>query len=129
MARIRELVDQVASTDVTILILGESGVRKEIVAPTLHYKSNRSSKPFIKVNCAALPETLLESELFGYEKGAFTGATDRNPENLSRPPGEPSSWRRLGISAYRSKLSCFRFCRMGSFPDGGGVMFRCIPVS
>jgi two-component system response regulator AtoC len=79
MNRIRELIDQVAKTDVTVLIQGESGVGKEIVARALHLYSLRSEKPFIKVNCAALPDNLLESELFGYEKGAFTGAYRPKP--------------------------------------------------
>ncbi len=79
MNRIRELIDQVAKTDVTVLIQGESGVGKEIVARALHLYSLRSEKPLIKINCAALPEELLESELFGYEKGAFTGAYRKKP--------------------------------------------------
>ena len=79
MARIVEMMEQVADTDVTVLIDGESGVGKEPVARALHYRSSRKNKPFIKVNCAALPEELLESELFGYEKGAFTGAYNRKP--------------------------------------------------
>ena len=74
-----EMIGQVADTDVTVLIHGESGVGKEPVARALHYQSTRKDKPFIKVNCAALPEELLESELFGYEKGAFTGAYNRKP--------------------------------------------------
>ena len=79
MDRIKEVIDQVANTDVTVLIQGESGVGKEIVARALHLNSPRRDKPFIKVNCAALPEELLESELFGYEKGAFTGAYRQKP--------------------------------------------------
>jgi two-component system response regulator HydG len=78
--RMQELVDilsQVAPTDATLLILGESGTGKEVVANAVHENSLRSAQPFIKVSCAALPETLLESELFGHEKGAFTGAVAR----------------------------------------------------
>jgi transcriptional regulator with GAF, ATPase, and Fis domain len=79
MHRIKEIIDQVANADVTILIQGESGVGKEVVARSIHQNSNRRDKPFVKVNCAALPEELLESELFGYEKGAFTGAYRQKP--------------------------------------------------
>ena len=71
---IRELIDLTADTGLNVLITGESGVGKEVVAQNLFYKSQRKNKPFIKVNCAALPDGLLESELFGYERGAFTGA-------------------------------------------------------
>jgi transcriptional regulator with GAF, ATPase, and Fis domain len=79
MHRIKEIVDQIANTDVTILILGESGVGKEVVARSIHRNSPRKDRPFVKVNCAALPQDLLESELFGYEKGAFTGAYRQKP--------------------------------------------------
>jgi two-component system response regulator AtoC len=74
MIRARELMEKVAATDSTVLILGESGTGKELVAKTLHRLSTRRSKPFVVVHCGAIPETLLESELFGHEKGAFTGA-------------------------------------------------------
>jgi DNA-binding NtrC family response regulator len=74
MLRIKELITQIANTDVTVFIQGESGVGKEIIARELHQGSPRRDKPFVKVNCAALPSELLESELFGYERGAFTGA-------------------------------------------------------
>jgi transcriptional regulator with GAF, ATPase, and Fis domain len=72
--RIRKLIDQVADTNLNILVCGETGVGKEVVVRSLYQKSTRLGKPFVKVNCAALPQTLLESEMFGYEKGAFTGA-------------------------------------------------------
>ncbi|CAG1065325.1 Regulatory protein AtoC [uncultured bacterium] len=74
MEEIFEKIRIIAQTDSTVLILGESGTGKELVANAIHYNSPRKSEPFIKVSCAALPETLLEAELFGYEKGAFTGA-------------------------------------------------------
>jgi len=72
--KIREIVRKVADVDLNVLISGESGVGKELVARSLHYFSSRKKRPFIKVNCAALPGELIETELFGYEKGAFTGA-------------------------------------------------------
>jgi len=71
---VRSIIDRVADTDSTVLILGESGTGKEIVAKSLHFGSNRASAPFVPINCGAIPEDLLESELFGHEKGAFTGA-------------------------------------------------------
>jgi len=75
--RIRELINQVADTGLNTVVYGETGVGKELVVQNLYQKSNRTGKPFVKVNCAALPDTLLESEMFGYEQGAFTGADRR----------------------------------------------------
>jgi two-component system response regulator FlrC len=77
MVELRILADQIAPSDASILITGESGVGKEVMARYVHKKSRRADKPFISVNCAAIPENLLESELFGHEKGAFTGAVAR----------------------------------------------------
>jgi DNA-binding NtrC family response regulator len=77
MVEMRILADQIAPSDASILITGESGVGKEVMARYVHKKSRRADKPFISVNCAAIPENLLESELFGHEKGAFTGAVAR----------------------------------------------------
>ena len=75
--KIKKIIDQVADTELDILVFGETGVGKELVVRSLYQKSNRAGKPFIKVNCAALPDNLLESEMFGYERGAFTGADRR----------------------------------------------------
>jgi two-component system response regulator AtoC len=79
MVGVRDLIERVSDTDVTVLIRGESGTGKELVARALHERSLRRDKPFVKVNCAALPTELLESELFGFEKGAFTGAIQHKP--------------------------------------------------
>jgi two-component system response regulator HydG len=77
MQKLIQTISQVAKTDATVLINGESGTGKELIAGAIHYNSHRKEGPFIKINCAAITETLLESELFGHEKGAFTGATRR----------------------------------------------------
>ena len=87
MHRVKEMVDQVANTDVTVLIQGETGVGKEVVARYIHLNSFRKDKPFVKVNCAALPQELLESELFGYDKGAFTGAYRQKPGKFELADG------------------------------------------
>ncbi|PIQ97370.1 MAG: hypothetical protein COV67_04465, partial [Nitrospinae bacterium CG11_big_fil_rev_8_21_14_0_20_56_8] len=74
-----KLAGEVAGQNTTVILLGESGTGKELLAKALHYNSPRSAKPFIAINCAAFPDTLIESELFGYEKGAFTGAEKSRP--------------------------------------------------
>jgi two-component system, response regulator FlrC len=87
MARVIALVEQVAASEASILITGESGVGKEVVARHIHQKSKRSAKPFIAINCAAIPDNLLESELFGHEKGAFTGAVARRVGKFEEADG------------------------------------------
>lgn len=80
--KIRELISYVAKTEATVLITGETGVGKEVIAREIHQSSNRAAAPYIKVNCAAIPDSLLESELFGYEKGAFTGAQSKEKPGM-----------------------------------------------
>jgi two-component system response regulator HydG len=87
MAKLLETVAQVAPTEATVLIAGESGTGKEMIANAIHYNSLRKSAPFIKINCAALTETLLESELFGHEKGSFTGAERRREGKFVQAQG------------------------------------------
>ena len=87
MARVVKLAQQIAGSDASVLITGESGVGKEVMARFLHEKSKRASKPFVCVNCAAIPENLLESELFGHEKGAFTGAVARRVGKFEEADG------------------------------------------
>jgi two-component system response regulator HydG len=87
MAKLLDIVSQVAATEATILITGESGTGKEIIANAVHYNSLRKDAPFVKINCAALTETLLESELFGHEKGSFTGADRRREGKFQQADG------------------------------------------
>jgi transcriptional regulator with GAF, ATPase, and Fis domain len=81
------IIDRVAATPSTVLITGESGTGKELVARALHQGSQRKNKPFIKINCAAIPRDLMESELFGYDKGAFTGAVGSKPGRFELADG------------------------------------------
>jgi transcriptional regulator with PAS, ATPase and Fis domain len=85
--KIKELIGQVADTGLNTIVYGETGVGKELVVQSLYQKSDRVGKPFVKVNCAALPDTLLESEMFGYEQGAFTGAERRKRGKFEQASG------------------------------------------
>src|SRR6266403_1780049 len=87
MRRAFEIADRVAATDSTVLILGESGTGKDLLAQEIHARSSRSGKAYVAVNCAALPETLIESELFGYERGAFTGAAQQRRGKFEQAHG------------------------------------------
>ena len=87
MQEVYRLVERVLNTTATVLLTGESGTGKDLIARVLHYQGPRAKGPFIAVNCAAIPETLLEAELFGYERGAFTGATQRKPGRFELAAG------------------------------------------
>ena len=97
MKQLYKLIGKVSASDLTVLIQGESGTGKELIAKAIHYHSNRSSGPFIAVNSSAIPKDLLESEFFGHEKGAFTGAHERKIGKFEvAEGGDPSSWMRSG---------------------------------
>src|SRR5919109_196777 len=100
-----EQVAQVAQTNTTVLIRGESGTGKELIAHAIHYNSLRAKKPFVKVSCAALPESLIESELFGYEKGAFTGAQQRKKGRFELAEGGTLFLDEIGDGTFREALS------------------------
>jgi transcriptional regulator with PAS, ATPase and Fis domain len=87
MKRVAELIERVAATEANVLVLGESGTGKDLVARQIHDRSLRRGSPYVSIDCASLPEELLESELFGYEKGAFTGATETKPGRFEAAAG------------------------------------------
>ncbi len=120
MMRIRDLVEQVGDADVTVLIYGESGVGKEVVARTLHELSTRCEGTFVKVNCAALPEQLLESELFGYERGAFTGASNRKAGKFEIADGGTIFLDEIGEMSPPLQAKLLQVLQDGEFSRLGG---------
>ena len=111
---VMEQVGKVADSNATVLLLGETGTGKELVARAIHRLSLRSGSSFIKMNCAAIPSGLLESELFGHEKGAFTGAVARRLDDLSWPTRARCFWTRSARFRWRCSRSCCGYCRIGS---------------
>lgn len=120
MKEIYRLIEQVADSNATVLIRGESGTGKDLVAHAIHYNSTRAGKPFIKVNCTALPETLLESELFGHEKGAFTGATSRKPGRFERANGGTIFLDEIGDFSISLQVKMLRVMQFREFERLGG---------
>ncbi|MBI3085776.1 MAG: sigma-54-dependent Fis family transcriptional regulator [candidate division NC10 bacterium] len=121
MLRTLELVNQVAPSTATVLIQGESGTGKELIANALHHGSPRRARPFIKVNCAALPETLLESELFGYERGAFTGAVARREGRFELADGGTLFMDEIGDLSLATQAKLLRVLQEGEFDRLGGT--------
>ncbi len=121
MRDIYEQVAQVAHTNTTVLIRGESGTGKELVAHAIHYNSTRSSKPFVKVNCAALPESLIESELFGHEKGSFTGAIGRKRGRFELAEGGTLFLDEIGDLSPAMQVKLLRVLQEREFERVGGV--------
>ena len=120
MGPIRETIEHIADTDVTVLIQGESGVGKEVVARKVHAASTRCRGPFVKVNCAALPGELLESELFGYEKGAFTGAVARRPGKFEQASGGTIFLDEIGEMSLSAQAKLLHVLQDGRFSRLGG---------
>ena len=114
MRRVYEQVAQVVGTNATVMIRGESGTGKELIAHALHHHSPRAGKPFIRVNCAALPETLVETELFGHERGAFTGAQARRKGKFEQADGGTLFLDEIGELSPPPRPSCSACCRAAS---------------
>lgn len=121
MQGILEMVEQIAPTKTTVLIVGESGTGKELIAEAIHRGSPRAARPFIKVNCAALPETLLESELFGYERGAFTGADRQKPGRFELADGGSLFLDEVGDLPLHLQGKLLRVLQEGEFERLGGT--------
>ena len=121
MRLVYEQVTQVARTNTTVLLRGESGTGKEMVAHAIHYNSLRSSKPFVKISCAALPNTLIESELFGYEKGAFTGAQSRKKGRFELADGGTLFLDEIGDLDLTTQVKLLRVLQEREFERLGGV--------
>jgi two-component system response regulator AtoC len=120
MRALSEMVEQTAATDATVLVWGESGVGKELVARMLHDRSARGNGPFIKVNCAALPLELLESELFGYERGAFTGAHRQKPGKYELAHGGTICLDEIGEMPLPLQAKLLHVLQDGQFSRLGG---------
>ena len=115
------MIDRVAATPTTVLITGESGTGKELVARALHESGGHEARPFIKVNCAAIPKNLIESELFGYEKGAFTGAVNSKPGRFELANGGTLFLDEIGEVPLEMQVKLLRVLQEGEFERVGGI--------
>ncbi|WP_428261274.1 sigma-54-dependent transcriptional regulator [Haliangium sp.] len=121
MQSIFQIIDTVADTPSTVLITGESGTGKELVAKALHESSSRRDKPFIKINCAAIPKDLMESEMFGYEKGAFTGAASSKPGRFELADGGTLFLDEIGEIPVEMQVKLLRAIQESEFERVGGI--------
>ncbi len=123
MVRLKELIDKIAPSEARVMILGENGTGKEMVAKWIHHKSHRASRPFVEINCAAIPSELIESELFGHEKGAFTSAIKQRKGKFEQADGGTLFMDEIGdmtLSAQAKVLRALqerKICRVGSDKD------------
>ena len=125
--RTMDVAVQAAASEATVLLLGESGTGKELLARTLHENSPRASKPFVPINCAAIPESILEAELFGYEKGAFTGATQRREGRFEAANGGTLLLDEIGDMSRHVQVKLLRVLQEGEIERLGGAG-RAIPI-
>lgn len=126
VARLRRLIDQVAAFDTTVLVLGESGTGKEVVARAIHQQSPRRDGPFVAINCGAIPPDLLESELFGHEKGSFTGALNARKGRFEMAEGGTLLLDEIGDMSLPMQVKLLRVLQERSFERvGGNVTIRC----
>ena len=114
-------IERVAITDTKVLITGESGVGKDLVAKLIHYRSNRESEPFVSINCAAIPSNLVETELFGYEKGAFTGAFENTEGLIAQAEGGTLFLDEIADLSLSSQAKLLKFLNT---PGGCGCIFQ-----
>jgi two-component system response regulator AtoC len=121
MAEVRDTIRRAAAGVATVLIRGETGTGKELVASAVHQQSRRAGKPFVKLNCAALPDSLLESELFGHEKGAFTGATSRKPGRVELAHGGSLFLDEIGDVPLTTQVKLLRILQEREFERVGGT--------
>jgi DNA-binding NtrC family response regulator len=121
MRELRQLIQTVAPTDARVLVLGESGTGKELVAGALHSLSRRSKASYVRINCAAIPETLLESELFGHEKGAFTGAVKQKPGRVEEAANGTIFLDEIADMSRPLQAKLLRFLEDGTFTRVGGT--------
>lgn len=128
MQVVYKLIGQVAAKDVTVLITGESGTGKELVARAIYHHSGRKDKPFLAVNCAAIPETLLESELFGYERGAFSGAERTHIGKFERCHGGTIFFDEIGEMPLSAQAKLLRVLQYGELERLGGAQTLKIDV-
>ena len=128
LQRVRHLVDRVAGTRACVLITGESGVGKELVARAVHLKSPRAAEPFVALNCAAIPKELIESELFGYEKGAFTGASGSRKGKLQDADGGTLFLDEVGDMSLDAQAKLLRFLENKEVQRLGGAEIRKLDV-